>query len=108
MSMGSTGTVNITPEMLRNALNAISDYETKTNSIKTKLNNTCSELLTPSNFSGSAADGFRSFNDNKIQPLVNEGLKGIIDALKSMCEGILSAIPDSDGLDDQLGNENSK
>ena len=107
MSMGTTGTVNITPEMMHNALNAISDYETKVNSIKAKLDNTCSQLI-PANFSGNAAEGFKAFNENKIQPLIGEGLAGMINALREMCEGILKAIPDTDGLDDQLGNENSK
>jgi hypothetical protein len=107
MSMGTTGTVNITPEMLHSALNAISEYETKVNSIKSKLDNTFSQLY-PGNFSGNAAEGFRSFNENKIQPLIGEGLTGMIKALREMCEGILKAIPDTDGIDDRLGIENSK
>ena len=107
MAMGTTGTVNITPEMMRNAIDAITDYETKASAIKGKLDDTFSTLY-PGNFSGSAADGFSKFNTDKIQPLIGEGLTGLTKALKEMCEGILKAIPDSDGLDDQLGSENSK
>jgi uncharacterized protein YukE len=110
MAMGSTGTVNITPEMMRNALSAIEEYRTTINGIHTKLNGTFAELY-PGNFSGSAAEGFSSFNTNKIQPLIGaegEGVVKVLDALKEICEGILAAIPDTDGLDDQLGSENSK
>jgi uncharacterized protein YukE len=105
--MGTTGTVNITPEMMRNAIDAITDYETKASAIKTKLDNTFSALY-PGNFSGNAAEGFKAFNEDKIQPLIGEGLTGLTKALREMCEGILKAIPDTDGLDDQLGSENSK
>ena len=107
MPMGTTGTVNITPEMMQKAIAAITDYETRANAIKDKLDNTWSALY-PSNFSGSAADGFEKFNTKKIQPLIGEGLTGLTKALREMCEGILKAIPDSEGLDDQLGSENSK
>lgn len=108
MAMGSTGTVNITPEMMRNALSAIEDYTTTTNNILTKLEGTVKELI-PGNFSGNAAQGFESFYEHKILPLLGkEGLAGMIDALKQICEGALAALPDSDGLDDQLGSENSK
>ncbi len=107
MAMGSTGTVNITPEMMRNALSAIEEYRTTTQNIHTKLDATFAELY-PGNFSGSAAEGFKAFNENKIQPLIGEGLTKMLEALQSICEGTLAAIPDTDGLDDQLGSENSK
>ncbi len=105
MAMGSTGTVNITPEMLRNALSVIADYQTKTNNLRTQLDDTVTALI-PGNFSGSAADGFKDFYTNKIDPIVDEGLTGIITALHDIVEGTLEAIPDTDGLDDQLGEGN--
>lgn len=105
MAMGSTGTVNITPEMLRNALSVIEDYQTKTNNLHTQLNDTVSTLI-PGNFSGNAADGFKFFYDNKIEPVVGEGLTGLITALHDIVEGTLEAIPDTDGLDDQLADGN--
>lgn len=107
MSMGSTGTVNITPEMLKNALQAIEDYKQTTNALHTKLNDTMSELI-PGNFSGNAAEGFRTFYDNKIEPAVGESLTKMLQALTDIVQGTLEAIPDNDGLDDQLGDENRK
>lgn len=59
MAMGSTGTVNVTPEMIRSALSAINQYETTVKSLYSKLDSTMSELI-PGNFSGSAAQGFKA------------------------------------------------
>ncbi|MBS5935272.1 Proteins of 100 residues with WXG [Anaerosporobacter mobilis DSM 15930] len=108
MAMGKTSTVNITPEMMNNALNVISDYRKKTVDLHTQLSDTVATLI-PSNFSGNAADGFKIFYENKIEPAVGEGLTNLLDSLQKMCEGILQAIPqDSVGLDDQLAEENKK
>lgn len=108
MAMGTTSTVNVTPEMMNNALNVISDYRSKTKDLYTQLGNTVAALI-PSNFSGNAADGFKFFYENKIEPAVGEGLTNLLDSLQKMCEGILKAIPqESVGLDDQLAEENKK
>ena len=37
MAMGSTGTVNITPEMMRNAMSIIEEYRTQTGNLYTQL-----------------------------------------------------------------------
>ena len=105
MAMGSTGTVNITPEMMRNALSVIEDYQTKTNSLHDELDNTVATLI-PGNFSGSAADGFKDFYTNKIGEVIGDGLTGLINTLHEIVESTLEAIPDTDGLDDQLGEGN--
>lgn len=107
MAMGSTGTVNITPEMLRNALNVIEEYRTKTTNLHNQLSDTVNMLI-PADFSGSAADGFKDFYTNKIEPAVGEGLTQLITALHDIVQGTLEAIPDTNGLDDQLGEENRK
>lgn len=107
MAMGSTGTVNITPEMLRNALNVIEEYQTKTTNLHNQLSDTVNTLI-PADFSGSAADGFKDFYTNKIEPAVGEGLTQLIKALHDIVQGTLEAIPDTNGLDDQLGEENRK
>lgn len=60
MAMGSTGTVNITPEMLRNALNVIEEYQKETNNLHTRLTDTVNSLI-PGSFSGNAAEGFKFF-----------------------------------------------
>lgn len=105
MAMGSTGTVNITPEMLRNALNVIEEYKTKTDSLHTELTDTVNSLI-PGSFSGSAAEGFKYFYNEKIEPAVGESLTNLLQALNDIVQGTLEAIPDTDGLDDQLGEGN--
>lgn len=107
MAMGSTGTVNITPEMMRNALTVIEEYQTKTNNLHTQLTETVDTLVS-TNFSGNAADGFKFFYDDKIVPAAGEGLTKLITALHDIVQGTLEAIPDSEGLDDQLADGNRK
>ena len=106
MAMGSTGTVNVTPEMIRSALSAINQYETTVKSLYSKLDSTMSELI-PGNFSGSAAQGFKQFFDENITE--STGVSQIIKLLREIVNGISDAIPkDGDGLDDQLAEQNTK
>ena len=107
MAMGTTGTVNVTSEMLRNALNVIDEYRTKSNNLHTQFTDEVNNLI-PSSFSGNAAEGFKFFYNDKIEPAVGEGLTQLLDALRDICQGTLEAIPDSDGLDDQLGDGNKQ
>jgi len=107
MPMGSTGTVNITPEMISAALSAVEEYESTTNSLYTRLDGVVSGLI-PGSFSGSAAQGFQTFYTNKIEPATGQAVKDIIELLRNILNGINDAIPkDGDGLDDQLGSQNS-
>lgn len=105
MSMGSTGTVNMTPEMLRNALSVIDDYQKTLEDLHDQVDAVVAELI-PANFSGNAAEGFKYFYSEKIEPATGNGATQLLEALRSMVEGILSAIPDAEGLDDQLADEN--
>jgi uncharacterized protein YukE len=105
MAMGSTGTVNMTPEMLRRALEVINEYRSTADGLHTQLDDTVGTLLSTS-FSGSAADGFKHFYDNTIQQAIGEGLSKLLDALQQIIEETLKAIPDVNGLDDQLGEGN--
>ena len=107
MAMGSTGTVNITPEMMRNALGVIEEYQTSTNGLHTQLTETVNSLI-PGSFSGNAADGFKFFYTDKIEPAVGDNLTKLIKALHDIVQGTLEAIPDTDGLDDQLAEGNKK
>ena len=54
MAMGSTGTINITPEMMTNAMSIIDEYRTQTGNLYTSLSDEVAGLI-PANFSGSAA-----------------------------------------------------
>jgi len=107
MAMGSTGAVNITPEMMKNALSVISDYRAKTDSLHTELSSTVSTLLS-SSFSGAAADGFKVFYETKIEELLTDSLPKLIQALEDIVQGTLDAIPGAEGLDDQLGDGNKQ
>jgi len=108
MAMGNTGTVNITPEMMRNALNVISEYRTSSDALHTQLTETVTGLI-PGSFSGNAADGFRFFYDESIEPAVGDGLTKLLDTLQQISEETLKAIPeDSIGLDDQLADGNKQ
>lgn len=107
MAMGSTGTVNITPEMMKNAMSIIDEYRAETGNLYTRLSDEVAGLI-PANFSGSAAEGFQFFYTDKIEPAAGEGLTKLLDALYQICEGILKAIPAENGLDDQLGEGNRK
>ena len=107
MAMGSTGTVNITPEMMTNAMSIIDEYRAETSNLYTRLSDEVTGLI-PTNFSGSAAEGFRFFYTDKIEPAAGEGLTKLLDALYQICEGTLKAIPAESGLDDQLGEGNRK
>jgi hypothetical protein len=113
MAMGSTGTVNITPDMLTNAINVIEEYRGTADSLNTSLEQTVTELLA-SSFSGSAANGFKFFYDNSIAPVINAKkesggqLAKLLDALHEIMDGTLKAIPGADALDDKLGDGNQK
>ena len=112
MAMGSTGTVNVTPEMINSAISAIEEYETTVKSLYSNLESTMSELI-PGNFSGSAAQGFKQFFDENITKLADANdestaVAQIIKLLKEIVNGISDAIPkDNDGLDDQLAEQNT-
>ena len=107
MAMGSTGTVNITPDMMKNALKVIEDFGDKTSSLLTSLTETVDTLLS-SDFTGSAASGFKFFFDDKIVPALGTDLPKLISTLRDIVQGTLEAIPDAGGLDDELGTENRK
>ena len=114
--MGKTGTVNIFPEMMDEAIKAIKDYrtiafgDTDGNgsdgldcTVKKEV-----ETLTSSDFTGSASKGFVNFYTNNIEPATGSSLKGALEMLESICKSIKSAIPDTEGVDEQLGTENDK
>ena len=108
MAMGSTGTVNITPKMMKDALSAITEYRETASSLEKQLTETVTSLVA-SDFTGSAAEGFKYFYDNKITPIIGEDLKTLIDALEDIAQGTLDAIPaDEQGLDDKLGAGNKQ
>ncbi len=105
--MGQTGTVNVTPEMMEAAVKAIAEYRLATGrlhtSVETEVNN-----LTAGDFTGSASAGFVNFYTNNINPATGKNLNDVLDTLEQICGSIKSAIPDVEGVDEQLGAENNK
>lgn len=111
MAMGQTGTVNVTPEMLNSAISAISTYRSTVQSLYSRLEQEMGGLI-PGNFSGSAANGMTTFFNNTISPAMSNeetsSMTQLLSALESMCKGILDGIPGDEGVDELLGQENSK
>lgn len=114
--MGKAGEVNIKPEMMDAAITAIKTYRNEAfgsedgtgttglyGSVKKEV-----EDLTKADFTGSASVGFVNFYTNNIEPATGSSLKGALEMLESICKSIKSAIPDSEGVDEQLGKENDK
>lgn len=106
-TMGQTGTIKITQEMMDNALRAIDDYQSAITSINLELSGVMTTLLTPSTFSGNAADGLQEFYTNSIEKNVGENLTKMLQSLSNICTTIKQQIPgDQEGVDDQLGAGN--
>lgn len=105
MAMGSTGTVNVSPEMLNNAIKAVENYRDTLTDLNSQLDGVMAELI-PGNFSGSAADGFRAFYDEKIQPATADTAVKLLDTLVDISTGINKAIVSEEGADEKLAQEN--
>ena len=101
--MGKTGTVNITPEMMDAAVKAITEYRTTTGTLHTSVETEVSNLIS----SDSASKGFENFYTNNISKATGESLTKILDTLEQICNSIKSAIPDTEGVDEQLGTANT-
>lgn len=107
MSMGSTGTVNMTAKMISDIKAAVEEYRSKTNSLAESLDGEVNGLI-PANFSGAAADGFKLFYTNNITPVIGENLTSLLDTIDEIAQGILDGIPGASGIDDQLGEGNQQ
>lgn len=105
--MGTTGTVNITPEMMDEAIKAIEAYRETTGTLHTNVETEVT-TLTSSDFTGSASTGFVNFYTNNIATATGDGLTAILDTLVQICTSIKTAIPDTDGVDEQLGTANNQ
>jgi uncharacterized protein YukE len=105
--MGQNGTINITPEMMDEAIKAITTYRTSAESLHSNIQ-TEVETLTASDFTGSASNGFKSFYEEKIHPVTGEALNQLLQALEDICKSIKAAIPDTEGVDEQLGTANNQ
>ena len=107
MALGTTGTLNVTTEMIKNALDAIDAYRTEANNLHKQLTDIVDGLI-PADFSGNAATGYKTFYNGKIEPLIDSNLEQYLKALEDICGAIKSQIPDQSGVDESLATENNK
>lgn len=104
--MGKNGIVNVTPEMMDSAIKAITEYRTTTGTLHTSVGTEVTNLIS-NDFTGSASKGFENFYTNNISKATGESLTKILDTLEQICNSIKSAIPDVEGVDEQLGTANT-
>ena len=104
--MGSTGTVNLTVQMMDDLIAAIDEYTSSVSSINTKVQNEIDGLI-PSSFSGAAAEGFKQFYTTSVEPVIGQSTTDLMENLKTFASTVKSSIPGAtDGVDDQLGEGN--
>ena len=106
-NMGSTGTVNVAKSYMDAAVRAIEEYQETVNAINGKVKSEVESLI-PANFSGSAADGFKVFYETKVAPVTGDTIKQMLDGLKEICNAVKKQIPESEGVDEQLGQVNKQ
>lgn len=106
-TMGVQGTVNMSVQMMTDALNAIAAYK---EAIETAFNNLNTQYANvTANFTGDAANGLQEFYDNKIDPMLKKDTGSVyqlLDTLKTYCETIRDQIPGDAGVDSELGKAN--
>lgn len=106
-TMGNTGTINITSQMMKDAMQAITDYK---DAIKTAYSLLEKEMGTISgNFVGAAANGFNKFYTDSIVPMLKENgnLSKMLDSLYQICESALKQLPGEEGVDENLAKINN-
>lgn len=107
MAMGSTGTVNLSAKMFDDIKAAVDTYRTTTNALKSELEGVIDGLV-GTDFVGSAANGFKAFYTNNIEPANGKGLTELLKAIDQIADAAKAAIPGPDGLDDQLAEGNNQ
>lgn len=105
MAMGSTGTINITQQMMKDIKDAVDEYRRKTKALQERLEGEISGLI-PGNFSGAAAEGFKAFYDKNIVPANGEGLDNLLKVIEDIAQGALDTLPGGNGVDEQLAQGN--
>lgn len=107
MAMGSTGTVNVSVKMFDDIKAAVEEYRSTAAALKTELEGEINGLV-GKDFVGAAADGFKAFYTNNIEPANGEGLTKLLEAIDQIADAAKAAIPGAEGLDDQLAEGNNQ
>lgn len=108
--MGSVGKINITVEMMTSAISAIDTYLESVKTEYTNISNAITGLGIGTSFKGSAANGFKTFYDNNIDPMLKKdgGLEKMLTSLRDICESARKQIPGEAGVDDELAKINNQ
>ena len=105
-TMGMTGTINITSQMMKDAITAITNYR---EAVKSAYASLVKEMGTvPTNFTGAAANGFNKFYTESIEPMLKENgsLEAMLNSLEDICKSALAQLPGEEGIDESLAKVN--
>ena len=106
-TMGSQGTVNMSTQMMTDALNAITAYKEAIETAFSNLNTHYANVT--ANFTGDAANGLQDCYTNKIEVMLKKdtgSVYQILNTLKGFCETARDQIPGDAGVDNELGKVN--
>ena len=106
-TMGTQGTVNMSTQMMTDALNAIAAYKEAIDGAFSNLNTQYANVT--ANFTGDAANGLQEFYQNKIESMLKQesgSVYQLLNALKGFCEAARDQIPGETGVDSELGKVN--
>ncbi len=105
-NMGYTQTINVSNAMMVAAIEAIDAYQERINNLNSSLQEEIDGLI-PSSFSGSAAQGFKTFYEKNIVPNTGVNLTNLLGSLRGLCDSVKAMIPgEENGVDEQLGKGN--
>ena len=107
MAMGTTGTVNVSVKMFDDIKAAVETYRNTTAKLKERVEGEINGLV-GKDFVGAAADGFKAFYTNNIEPANGDGLKKLLEAIDQIADAAKDALPGNQGLDDQLAAGNNQ
>ena len=106
-TMGAQGTVNMSVQMMTDALNAIKAYKEAIETAFGNLNTQYANVT--ANFTGDAANGLQEFYEKKIEAMLKQesgSVYQLLNALQGFCEAARDQIPGDSGVDNELGKVN--
>lgn len=107
--MGNNGVINITSEMCNAAVTAVGEYEEKVRAIAGRMDTTVNSLVS-TDFVGDAGNGYKTFYESTIKPIIAEDPKCTVlqltQMIREMMDGLRTLLPAEDGTDDKLGEAN--
>lgn len=92
--------------MIDATIKEITEYRTTTETLHTNAETEVDNFIS-SDFTDSALKGFENFYTNNINTAIGKSLTEFLNKLEQICNGIKSAVPDTDGVDEQLGTTNT-